>query len=126
MRMSLTYNGRKAEGTMIRAQKGKPRYAVALALVGLCLIAFVSPAIAMDCEEDSISDVSGSGAVLGMLSGHIYEVDDADRVDSELWLGAEDVLVCASTIVRGKQQITIYKIINKDEDGEEVAAIRLE
>ena len=44
-------------------------HAAALALVGWYLIA--PPVIAMDCERHSLSDVSGSGAILEMLSGQI-------------------------------------------------------
>ncbi|HTQ24328.1 MAG TPA: hypothetical protein VMI09_06495 [Candidatus Binataceae bacterium] len=62
----------------------KVRYAAALALVGWYLM--IPPAMAMDCEKDSLSDVSGSGAILEMAVGRIYKVDDVDQVDSQLWL----------------------------------------
>jgi hypothetical protein len=98
------------------------RHAAALALVGWL---FASPAMAMNCEKDSLSDVSGSGAILEMLSGQIYKVDDIDRIDSALWLATEDVLICTDTITFEGKKFTIYKIINKDSDGEEVNATRL-
>jgi hypothetical protein len=49
-----------------------------------------------------------------MLSGAIYKVDAIDRVDSQLWLPTDDVLVCDDG-----------RIINTDEDGETVEAQRL-
>jgi hypothetical protein len=58
--------------------------------------------------------VSSNGSILIMLSGSIYKVDELDRLDSELWLAADDVLVCDDG-----------RIINKDEDGEVVGAQRL-
>jgi hypothetical protein len=47
----------------------KPSHVAALALLGWLL---ASPAIAMNCENDSLWDVSGSGAILEVLSGQIY------------------------------------------------------
>jgi hypothetical protein len=100
----------------------KLHHAAALALVGWLL---ASPAMAMNCEKDSLSDVSGSGAILEMLSGQIYKVDEVGQVDSALWLSTEDVLICADTMTFQGKKITIYKIINKDSNGEEVDATRL-
>jgi len=50
-----------------------------LALVGCYLL--VPPAMAMDCEKDTLSDVSGSGAILEMLSGQIYKIDEVDQIE---------------------------------------------
>jgi hypothetical protein len=98
-------------------------HAAALALVGWYF--FVRPAMAMDCEKDTLQDVSGSGAILEMLSGQIYKVDDVDQVDSAVWLATDDVLICTETkTVQGKK-LTIYSIINKESNGEEVSARRL-
>jgi hypothetical protein len=63
----------------------------ALAPGGWLMVTLPSAA-AMNCEEDSLSDVSGEGAILTTISGHIYRVEEADQVDSGLWLAAEDVL----------------------------------
>jgi hypothetical protein len=94
----------------------KPRNAgAAIALFGWLVLS--QPASAMNCEEDSLSDVSGSGAILEMLSGQIYRVDDADQVDSSLWLAAEDVLICSKTVAYHGKVLTVYTIINKDENG---------
>jgi hypothetical protein len=65
----------------------------ALVLGGWLMVSLPS-AGAMNCEEDSLSDVSGEGAILTTISGHIYRVDDADQVDSGLptpsrWLHSE-------------------------------------
>jgi len=80
---------------------------------------------AMNCERDSLSDVSESGAILEMRSGQIYRVDEADQVDSSLWLAPEDVLVCSKSVVYHEKSLTLYTIINKDENGEEVSVERL-
>jgi hypothetical protein len=98
-------------------------HAAALALVVWYLMA--QPALAMNCETDSLSDVSGSGAVLEMLSGQIYPVDDVAQVDSALWLATDDVLICTKSVVYKGRQLTVYTIINKDENDEEVDAERL-
>ena len=61
-----------------------------------------------------------------MLSGSVWEIDDADQVDSQLWLPAEDVLICfeGSFQYKGKS-LGLYTIINTDESGEKVGAQRL-
>ena len=43
-----------------------------------------SLADAKTCEDDSIEEVAGDGAILTMLSGSIWKVDEVDRVDSDL------------------------------------------
>jgi len=82
--------------------KMKLRYAAALRFA--LLVSYTPSATAMNCEqEDSLPDVSGSGAILEMLSGQIYKVDDSDQVDSSLWLATDDVLICSQTFtVKGK------------------------
>src|SRR5271167_2212677 len=97
-------------------------HAAAFAFAGCLFLS--NPARAMNCDEDSLSDVSGSGAILEMASGQIYKVDDVGQVDSAIWLAADDVLICTQVVnVQGKS-VTIYKILNKDENGEEVDATR--
>jgi hypothetical protein len=71
------------------------------------------------------SGISGSGAILEMLSGQIYRVDDVDQVDSALCLAADDLLICTKSIVYKEKHLTLYTVINKDESGEEVSAERL-
>ncbi|MGC2456466.1 MAG: hypothetical protein WA435_00525 [Gallionellaceae bacterium] len=74
-----------------------------------------SSAVAEDCEEDSIQTVSSDGSVLIMLSGAVYQVDESDQVDTQLWLAADDVLICDDE-----------EIINKDESAEKASVKRLE
>jgi hypothetical protein len=94
--------------------------------LALGLIAMARPAQAKTCVDDSLSAVDGDGAILTMISGSIWKVDDVDRVDSGLWLGAEDVLICSETIsLPGGRATSVYTIINKEEGGEEVSATRL-
>src|SRR5216683_6959142 len=105
--------------------KMKLRYAAALRFA--LLVSYTPSATAMNCEqEDSLSDVSGSGAILEMLSGQIYKVDDADQVDSSLWLATDDVLICSRAFTVKGKTLHSYKIINKDENGEEVDSTRLQ
>jgi len=82
-------------------------------------------AIAANCDEDSISEVSESGEIITMLSGQIYEVLPGDEVDSALWLSAEDVLICQRSIKQQSKTYIFYEIINTDEDGEKIGARRL-
>jgi len=108
---------------------GRPYSSIALVVVILPVV--ILPLIparagAMTCEEDSISDVSSSGAIIEMASGQIYKVDDADRADSSQWQAADDVLICGNVFVYQSQTWTLYTIINKDEDGEQVGAERLQ
>jgi hypothetical protein len=78
------------------------------------------------CEKDSLSDVSGSGAILEMLSGQIYRFDDVDQVDSALWLATDDVvLICTKSVVYKGKPLKLYTVINKDQSGEEVGVERL-
>src|ERR1035441_8267179 len=74
------------------------------------------------CVDDTIKEVDGDGAILIMASGSIWKVDEVDRVDSGLWLPIEDVLICSQTIPVNGTSVTIYTIINKEENGEEVGA----
>lgn len=102
----------------------KARHAVALALT--LIVSRTPSAIAMNTEEDSLSEVSGSSAILEMLSGQIYKVDDANQADSAIWLATDDVLICSQSFVVKGKTLHSYKIINKDENGEEVDATRLQ
>jgi len=70
-----------------------------------------------ECEGDSISSKSDDGAVLTMLSGASYHVSAVDRVDSAIWLATEDVVIC--------DEDGVYKITNKDDNGETVEATKI-
>jgi hypothetical protein len=80
---------------------------------------------AKDCADDSIGSVSDDGSIVKMLSGAVFEIDSVDQVDSELWLTADDVLVCADIVEYKGKPRRFYTIINTDEDGEKVDADRL-
>jgi hypothetical protein len=87
---------------------------VVLALaVATAAIFGVMVAKATACEEDTLDTVSDGGDILIMVSGKVYQVDSGDDVDSQLWLAAEDVIICGNTI------------INKNENGEKVSAVRI-
>lgn len=60
-----------------------------------------------------------------MISGAVYEVDAGDQVDSALWLESDDVLVCETSVNYQGRVVTLYDIINTDENGEKVGAQRL-
>jgi hypothetical protein len=101
----------------------KPALIFALALsLGFSIL---SPCLARDCDEDTLSEKSESGEILMMMSGAVFEVLPGDQIDSALWLPPEDVLICSSVVtMRGKQYV-VYDIINTDEHGEKVGATRL-
>ena len=84
--------------------------------VAICIFSCSSQA--KTCSDDSIDDVSSSGEILKMLSGHIYEVDSGDTVDTQLWMAMDDVLVC-------EEGPNFVEIINTDESGEKASAERL-
>jgi len=68
-------------------------------------------------EDDTLRSVSDGGAILHADSGQVFEVDEVDRVDTELWLAADDILYhCAGRACT---------IINIDENGEVAQATLL-
>jgi hypothetical protein len=77
---------------------------------------------AASCDQDSIQDVSDSGEVIIMLSGHVYQVLPGDEIDSALWLATDDVLICATSVEYQGRLYELYDIINKDENGEKVGS----
>jgi hypothetical protein len=81
---------------------------------GVIAFALVASPAEAACEEDTVYDVSGDGAVITMLSGSVFQVDAADQIDTQLWSTSDDVLVCDDA-----------EIINKDESGERVSVNRL-
>lgn len=78
-------------------------------MIVLCLLATPAAAHAA-CDEDTLETVSDGGETLVMQSGHVYRVNGGDTVDTQLWLAAEDVLVCDGD-----------EIINKEENGEKAS-----
>ncbi len=92
----------------------KLRHSVVLALL---LWSRAPRAMAAHCEQDALTDVSESGAILETTANGKYRVDPADRAESSIWNAGEDVIICP---VSGR-----YVIIHKD-DGHAVNASRLE
>jgi hypothetical protein len=81
------------------------------ALAALAVLS--TPVAASDCEEDSLQTVSEGGEILIMLSGSVFQVEGGDTVDTQLWLSADDVIICGNTM------------INKDENGEKALVRKL-
>jgi hypothetical protein len=52
------------------------------------------------CEDGHwISDVMDDGHLIKLEDGSLWEVDEADTIDSTLWLPTSDVVVCAGKII---------------------------
>lgn len=83
-------------------------------LISLLALLLPGYAAAAQCADDTIKSVSSEGEILVMFSGAVYKVDQFDRLDSELWLPADDVLICDDG-----------RMINTDENGEVVSVQRL-
>lgn len=60
------------------------------------------------CESGlSIQEVMDDGAIIELTDGSIWKVDEADIVDSALWLAAEDVVVCNGQMIDTDQGETV-------------------
>ena len=70
-----------------------------------------------DCEEHYIvnSPSDTDGAIVKTEDGHIYEIDEIDRIDSQLWLTGDDVLICWSSYSYDQNIITLYTIRDGDD-----------
>jgi len=70
--------------------------------------------ISGDCEDHEItnSPSDSDGDIVKTEDGHIYEIDEVDRVDSQLWLSGDDILVCWSRYIYKGRPVTIYTIRN--------------
>jgi hypothetical protein len=95
------------------------------ALSAAAFLTMSTLAAAKNCEDDSLQEVSDSGEILMMMSGAVYQVLGGGEVDSALWLPVDDVLICSSVVVVKGQNYVMYEIINRDENGEKVDALRL-
>jgi hypothetical protein len=87
------------------------RFSVALLLA----VMMSTSGYSQSCDDDSIQTVSTDGSIIVMISGAVYRVDPLDRVDTALWLPAEDVLICGDGT----------EIVNTDENGERANVQRL-
>lgn len=100
-------------------------FRILVALTIWALASTTHPAKSQACLEDTISRVAGSGKILVMHSGAVYEVLPGDDIDSMLWLPVSDVLVCERSMRSRGRTLSYYEIINLDERGEKVGATRL-
>jgi len=119
MRVKEALNGDGDEGGIMKAS-------LAAFLMVALICNFPSNASATKtCEDDSISSVSDDGDIVKMLSGSVWEIDDADQLDTQLWLAAEDLLICSELVNYKGKPVTLYTIINTDSNGEKAGATRL-
>lgn len=70
------------------------------------------PSRAQACDTETIKSVNNDGEIIILLDGSVWE--SLDPSTSFTWLAYDDVLVCNDE-----------KIINTDEDGEEVDVTRI-
>jgi hypothetical protein len=70
-----------------------------------------------DWERGSLESVSDGGELLSTLSGHVFDVEETDRIDTQLWLAPADILYHCS--------VKDCTIINLDNNGEIVEAAML-
>lgn len=76
-----------------------------------------------DCDEDTtISSVSHDGGIIKTLDGHTYEVDEIDRIDTQLWLVPDDITVCWQAYLYNGRKMTLYELRH---EGEKVDAQRI-
>jgi hypothetical protein len=104
----------------------KPRYTAALALIGWSVLS-TTPAFANRiCQQDFISDISGSGATLKMESGQIYKVGHIDQFKASSWRSHLPVLVHICTpLLTLEGTVPSFDIINQGKSEEEVHATRI-
>jgi len=65
------------------------------------------------CETDTVRSVNDDGEIVILNNDHVWEIDGIDRIDTALWLPAEDVLECSDYL------------INTDSNGEKAGGHRL-
>lgn len=84
--------------------------------LAVCLFVCSSAALA-SLRKTFISSKSDDGSVLKMGDGSVWVVDSVDRVDSSVWLAADDVIIDDNS-----SSCVHAQIIDTDEDGEAVCA----
>ncbi len=91
--------------------------AVAAACQGRAQAQSVPQKVGADCSEQYITnDPSDSGgAIVETDDGHMYRIDSIDRVDSQLWLAGDDIVVCWAAYRYKDRVITLYTIRNGDD-----------
>jgi hypothetical protein len=94
-------------------------------VIGLALgFVLLQPAMAIECQENFVKELTSDGEILVTLSGAVYRVSLADTIYSFLWLPATSLLICERTGNIKGRHVRYYEIINRD-DGEKVLATRL-
>ena len=91
-----------------------------VAAFGLCS----SPALGA-CADDALAVVASDGEILITDSGQMYHVLPGYDFYSRVWLPTEAIIVCDDDVVTfdGERRAT-YAIINRDENGEHVSALK--
>ena len=72
-----------------------------------------------ECFKRSIAANHDDGAIIETDIGHIYEIDDYDRFDSQLWLAGDSMLVCDITGLVNGQKIKVYTLRDLDSSGDD-------
>lgn len=90
-------------------------------LIAGWVVSCAQPVMAMVCDKDSLQEKSENGSVIITLSGHIYKVLGGE-IDVALWLPAEDILVCQTSVPYNGKSYDIYEIYNLDQRGERADA----
>jgi hypothetical protein len=65
--------------------------------------AFISPAHAGGCDEETIRRVARGGSVVVLDSGGVYKVATDDTSDTALWTAGDGVLVCGDKEMINKE-----------------------
>jgi hypothetical protein len=85
------------------------RTTVVLTLLISVGLSFGIPSYASSVCESGLSIISvlNDGKLIKLDDGSLWEVDDADTVDSELWLTTEDVVICGDKITDVDEEETV-------------------
>ena len=60
------------------------------------------------CESGHwVDSVLSDGKIVKLEDGSIWRVDNADTVDSSLWLTTEDVTVCEGKLINSDDESTV-------------------
>ncbi|MEM3265843.1 MAG: hypothetical protein QXH07_07805 [Thermoplasmata archaeon] len=82
--------------------------------------------ISHNCYKASIVHNYQDGGIIEVDDGHMYEVDDFDKFDTQLWIPTEELLICKTTGSVNGIIVNIYTLRNLDEsDSNDIDAKRL-
>jgi hypothetical protein len=82
-------------------------------------------AAAATCESDSIARVAPGGETIEMRSGKMFQIEPGDRVLAASWPPVSDMLICLDPARDQERPAELYGLINRDDDGQSVAARRV-